>query len=320
MTKIDEKKLKLYTTTIKSIDEENKSIRFQVSDDSVDRYGERVDQKSWDIKSFIKNAVGIWNHRSGKEMEPEDVMANWSDFETNGDKSFATATFDKENPKAMFVFGQYARGFLKAVSVGFIPHTLEFEDDVPVLKDNELLEISFVAIPANANAVALALKDGSLNTKDAQYMMRSMLDGAKQIEEQLKNAPADGEEKHVEELKDQISSLTDLVKGLGENFNTLSTTVDAMNTELTEVKGAVAELKPADDSAPDTKNDNQTPDGEDGKSGASENEDDTAKGGDNDQSGAAEDEFDEDAELTPELQAQIDQEFEAAQADDSAQE
>lgn len=38
-----EKNLKLQTTKIKSINEDSKSIRFRISDDSVERYGEEVD-------------------------------------------------------------------------------------------------------------------------------------------------------------------------------------------------------------------------------------------------------------------------------------
>lgn len=312
-TLANEKTLKLYTTSIKSIDDEKKSIRFQVSDDSVDRYGEIVDQ-SWNLKNFLKNPIALWNHRSGSDMQPEDVMGSWSDFETKDGKTFATLTFDQDNPKAMFVYGQYQRGFLRAVSVGFIPHSLEFEDDTPKLTDNELLEISPVGVPANANALALALKEGQFNRKDATWMARSMRDAADRLEEQLKNAPAEGEEKNVEELKTQMNSLTELMTNLGEQFTTLSASVEAVTTEVAEVKSAVAELKPADT---ETKNDN--PEGDEGKDKQTDtpDENDPAKGGDNDQPGAEADEFDEDAELTPELQAQIDQEFEDAASADS---
>lgn len=166
-----DKKLKLYTTTIKSIDEEKKTIRFRVSDDSIDRYGEKVEQK-WNLKNFLKNPVMLWNHRSGTDLEPKDVLGTWSDFKTEDDGSYATAQFDQGNENAMFVFGQYARNILRAVSVGFIPHTINWEEDTPVLTDNELLEISPVAIPANPNAIALAFKSGQIERKDAQYMMK----------------------------------------------------------------------------------------------------------------------------------------------------
>ncbi|MGR6521622.1 HK97 family phage prohead protease [Rhodococcus erythropolis] len=285
-----EKKLKLYTTTIKSIDDENKSIRFRISDDSIDRYGEKVDQ-SWNLKNFLKNPVGLWNHKS-YNVEPEDVLGQWSDIKTEDDGTYGTLTFDVDiNPKALTVFNQYVKRTLRCVSVGFIPHSMEWEDDTPVLKDNELLEVSCVPIPANANAVALALKDGSLNTKDAQWMLRSMRDGAAELQEQLnKNKPEEGEEKHVEEVKTQLKDLSDLIVNLGEQFSALDTKIETVSGELTEVKSTVAELKPAETSG-------STEQGQ------------PAKGGEDDQPGAGEDEFDEDAELTPELQAQIDEEF-----------
>ena len=63
-----------------------------------------------------------------------------------------------------------------------------------MLKDNELLEISPVGVPADANALAPSFNDGSLKRKDAQWMIRSMTEATASLEEQLnKNAPADGE-------------------------------------------------------------------------------------------------------------------------------
>jgi hypothetical protein len=234
MTKVDEKKLKLYTTKTKSIDDENKSIRFQVSDDSVDRYGEIVDQ-GWNLRNFLKNPIALWNYRSGPDMQPEDVMGSWGDFETKDGKTFATLTFDQGNEKAMFVYGQYTRGFLRAVSVGFIPHSLEFEDDTPVLKDNELREISPVGVPANANALALAFKSGEFERKDAIWMEHSMRAAADTLTKTTEKAPEDGEETHVEEVKTELRALTDLIKNLGENVTTLKTTVDTVVADVTEV-------------------------------------------------------------------------------------
>jgi dsDNA-binding SOS-regulon protein len=249
-----------------------------------------------------------------KKIEPEDVMASWSDFETIDGKSFATAIFNQQNPKAMFVIGQYTRRFMRAVSVGFIPHTLDFEDDDPVLKDNELLKISFAPIHANANAVALALKEGQMPRGDATWMAKSMRDAAEKLEEQLRNAPADGEEENVEELKTQFNSMTELMTSLGEQFTALSTSVESVTTEVAEIKSAVAELKLAD--TPANTDDKTT----DPSTGDPTNDPDPAKGGDNEKPGAAADELDEDAELTPELQAQIDAGFEATDpADDTAQ-
>ncbi|MBY4111117.1 hypothetical protein HQO81_19330 [Rhodococcus fascians] len=127
-----------------------------------------------------------------------------------------------------------------------------------------------------------------------------MQDGTSKLEEQLnKNAPEDGEEKHVEELKTEIKSLAELMTKLGEQFTALDTKVETMNSEVTDLKSAVAELKPVE--KPAIEDDTNTP----------------AKGGEIDQPVAGDDEFDEDAELTDEMKAQIHAEFaEAAPSQD----
>ena len=295
----DDKRYKLFTTKAQSVDKENKTVRFKISDNSIDRYGEIVDQDSWNFKNFLKNPIMLWNHKSW-DVEPEHVLGTWSDLTVEKDGTYATAHFDDDiNPKADTVFKQIIKGTLRCVSVGFIPHSLEYDEDTPILKDNELLEISIVPIPANANAVALAFKEGSLARKDAMWMLKSMQDGAKALEEQLtkKNAP-EGEEKNVDEVKTEIKALAELVTQLGQTVTTLSTNFETVVADVAEVKGTVAELKPLETQAPETPSPTQAPE--------------PAKGGDTDQPGAGKDEFDEDAELTPELQAQIDAEFDNA--------
>jgi hypothetical protein len=101
------------------------------------------------------------------------------------------------NPVARIAYGLYRGKFLSAVSVGFIP--LRWQDPAPpgragsplpaaphingrsgspLPADNvpyrrkyleqELLEVSAVSIPANPNALALALKSGAINKSDLQ--------------------------------------------------------------------------------------------------------------------------------------------------------
>src|SRR3954454_22324877 len=140
---------KLFNTKASSVDEESKSVSFVISTDDEDRYGEIVDQKSWDFKSFLKNPVVFWGHTS---YEPEYVLGTASSLKVSedGKRTTATLTFDTDiNPKADLVFNQIKRGTLRTVSVGFMNHSFEVENDVPVLRDNELLEISVVPIPAN---------------------------------------------------------------------------------------------------------------------------------------------------------------------------
>jgi phage head maturation protease len=94
---------------------------------------------------------------------------------------------------ARIAYGLYKGGFLNAVSVGFIP--LRWEDGgngsasaqgspAPRRRflEQELLEVSAVAIPANPDALALGLKSGAVQKADLQAaldLFRTLLGAAK---------------------------------------------------------------------------------------------------------------------------------------------
>src|SRR4051812_39506127 len=91
---------KLFVTKASSIDEENKTVRFIISDNKPDRYNEIVDQATWNFKDFKKNPVVFWKHRSDN---PEDVLGTVIEIEVSedGSKTYATLKFDTDiNPKA----------------------------------------------------------------------------------------------------------------------------------------------------------------------------------------------------------------------------
>lgn len=298
---------KLFQTKIKSIDEEKRQVTFCFSDNQVDRMGEIVDQSTWDTKSYDTNPLILWGH---DPSEPENVLGSGISLDLNkGGKSFVTAQFDDDdtNPKAGLVFRQLLKGTLRCVSAGFIPHTIDTEEDTPVLKDNELLEISIVPIPANPRAVALSLKEGSISRKDAEWLMKSMRDEAEAVDGQLKALATNEKEKKMTD--ETAKALIDSVKKLTEEFGTFK---EATETSIKSLTDTVETLKPAEETE-EEKTARQAAEAEAARKAAEENDDDPAKGGEDDQPGAGEAQFDEDAELTPELQAEID----AALADEA---
>ena len=113
-----------------------------------------------------------------------------SDKDGNKNITLGTVQFAEEGTSedADTVWKLVKQGILRTVSVGFIPHTfkkLADDDDTDVLADNELLEFSIVPIPANPSAVALALGDGSIEEKDAKYMLKTYKSEAEYIEKSL---------------------------------------------------------------------------------------------------------------------------------------
>lgn len=285
---------KLFQTKIKSIDEQNRQVTFCFSDDQTDRMGEIVDQASWDVKSYEQNPLILWGHNPD---EPENVLGRGISLDLNkGGKSFVTAQFDDEsvNPKAGLVFRQLLAGTLRCVSAGFIPHTIDTEDDTPVLKDNELLEISIVPIPANPRAVALGLKDGSISRKDAEWLLKSMRSEAEALEAELVVQEVTSKEKTMND--ETAKALIDSVKSLSEKIDEFQTKTnerfegfEAKLAEVTKSNEEPAEEEVSEEE-PVVEDETTTP----------------AKGGSDDQPGAGEDEFDDDTELTPEQEAEMD--------------
>jgi HK97 family phage prohead protease len=299
---------KLFTTKASSIDEESRSVTFVISTNEEDRYGEVVDQKSWDFKSYLKNPLVLWGHDS---YEPENVLGSGSDLAISKDGSQTTArlTFAADiNEKARLVWDLIKRGILRTVSVGFINHSFEVENDIPVLKDNELLEISVVPIPANSGAVALGLKAGDMNRKDARWLMDSMRKEADLLEEQYKAAEPNKEKSMTPE------QATAMIEGMAK----LTEKVDALAAENQTLREQIeTEQQAREDAAAQAEAEKKAAEEEEAKRKAEEdaNKDDPAKGGDDDQPGAGtSDDIEDDTELTPELQAQIDAELDAEDA------
>ncbi|MGO4470343.1 HK97 family phage prohead protease [Arthrobacter sp. M-10] len=218
---------KLFNIDIKSVDEQARTITFCFSDDQPDRQGEIVDQASWDVKNYMNNPLILWGHDAS---ENENVLGQGISLDLNNNgKSYITAQFDdaQTNPKADTIFRQLVKRTLRCVSAGFINHTWDMQDDVPVLKDNELLEVSVVAIPANPRAIALAYKEGTINKKDATWLMDSMRKEADLLEVQLKEQITGGEE-NMDEVKSQLAAALDAMTKIAETVNDIK----AENAEL----------------------------------------------------------------------------------------
>lgn len=141
---------------VRSIDEEGRSATFVCSTDVVDRYDEIVAQ-NWDLRSYRQNPVALYAHNKS-----ELPIGQATEVDVVGGKLIATLKFasEKANPLAENVWQSILEKTLRAVSVGFIPHTVRWErrldTEVLVLDDNELLEISVVPVPANPEALAKA--------------------------------------------------------------------------------------------------------------------------------------------------------------------
>lgn len=157
-----DKIFKVYNSEIKGIDEKEMTITAYISTDTRDRMDESLDPMGMDKKNYEKNPVVLWAH---DYTQPPIGKAVWTKRQGNGVISkvkFAPTEFAQE------IFNLYKEGFLKAFSVGFVPKKWEDGDGdkKPRRKytDWELLEYSAVPVPANPDAVTLAMQKGILKT------------------------------------------------------------------------------------------------------------------------------------------------------------
>ena len=144
---------KLFTKgMVETIDNEK---MFIASDDVEDRQGEVISQDGWDLTNFKNNPVIQWAHKSD---EPAIATAEKLGFRmVNGKRKLVySPKFHRLTPMSNYIADLVDAGIIKASSVGFKP--MEREENV--YTKAELLEISFVNVPANQNALSLGLAKG----------------------------------------------------------------------------------------------------------------------------------------------------------------
>ena len=153
---------RVFISELKGIDEKEGTLTAYVSTDTRDRMDEVLDPQGLDMTNYKKNPVVLWAHDYSL---PPIGKALWVKRDGVGIISkvkFASTAFAQE------IFQLYKEGFLKAFSVGFIPKEEEEGDGEKTprrtFKKWEMLEYSAVPVPANPDALALAIKKGILKT------------------------------------------------------------------------------------------------------------------------------------------------------------
>lgn len=157
----------------------SRRVKFVFSDGLVDRSGDMIDPKGWVLDRFQKNPVALFGHDSSNvdSVIGRAVNVGASGGKLIGEIEFAEAEI---NPKADMAFRMVEAGILSAVSVGFMPLEFSFTSDKnrPYGIDfskQELLEISLVPVPCNANALIQA-KGLGIDTGPLEEWIERILD------------------------------------------------------------------------------------------------------------------------------------------------
>jgi HK97 family phage prohead protease len=132
--------------------EQSPVVEAVVSTDVLARDGAIIEPSGWELENYQSNPVVLWSHD-----DDQMPVARCVEIAVEDGKLRAVAEFDEDDPDAMRLFRKIQRGFVNACSVRW--HPLEWETremdgrEVVVFTRQELLEFSFVVVPADPLAL-----------------------------------------------------------------------------------------------------------------------------------------------------------------------
>lgn len=135
--------------------DQNGSFDVIISTEDIDRSGEIVRQSGWDLANYKNNPIVLWGH--DYYSLPIGVCTETYQTEVHGVPATGAKGFfypAEINPLAQQVRKMYELGLKTGLhvgcttSVGFIPKDFD-SNDRSVITKAELLEFSFVPVPAN---------------------------------------------------------------------------------------------------------------------------------------------------------------------------
>src|SRR4051812_44167284 len=136
--------------------QEVRPVRVVVSTSSVDRMGDIIVQDGIDLTGYKTNPTVLWQH------DPDCPIARAPDVGVVGGKLTATALFPAEgaDEDSDRIYRKIKAGTVNAASIGFNP--VEWDPIDPKhpwgglkFTKSEMLEFSFVSIPANKDCVII---------------------------------------------------------------------------------------------------------------------------------------------------------------------
>lgn len=150
--KINELKNLISSFDIKEV-KQWRTFRVIASTEDSDRSWEIIKAWWWDYSNFMKNPVIIANHI----YKIENIVGKATDIYVKDNQLIIEWVFSEANPLGKLLADLYDEWMVKTVSVWFIPKNRD-ESNKRIITESELLELSFVAVPCNPNALSLDQK------------------------------------------------------------------------------------------------------------------------------------------------------------------
>ncbi|AOW08738.1 HK97 family phage prohead protease [Flavobacterium gilvum] len=155
---------------------------FVFNDETIENtYGFSILTEGIDLTRFSKNPVMLSDHWNSNW----NVIGKWFDVKKDGSILTGLPDFDTEDKDAAAISGKVERGYINACSMGIIfdRENLTVVAGKVILTKCELVEVSIVPVPSNANAVRLMHADGKpMEEKEIQELSLSVIPGIKNPE------------------------------------------------------------------------------------------------------------------------------------------
>lgn len=155
---------------------------FNFNDETVENtYGFSILTEGIDLTRFSKNPVMLSDHWNSNGY----VIGKWQDVKKEGSLLTGIPDFDTDDEDTAKIAGKVERGYINACSMGIIfdRENLAVIGSKVILTKCELVEVSIVPVPSNANAVRLMHADGKpMEEKEIQELSLSVIPGIKNPE------------------------------------------------------------------------------------------------------------------------------------------
>lgn len=188
---IEEKGFDALCKSINELPESETGVfEVMITTEDTDRMGEVIQLDGWDLKNYMKNPVVLWGHDHYKM--PIGICTSIERVE----KGLLARGKFAPGEEGQQVRALYDLGVVRATSVGFI----EKERTGNLITKAELIEFSFVSVPANPMALSTLIKSNiSVNEMVTKGFMSVETKDAEPEEEEEKE-----EEPVIEEPKDDV--------------------------------------------------------------------------------------------------------------------
>uniref|UniRef100_A0A7V4G702 Prohead serine protease domain-containing protein n=1 Tax=Desulfobacca acetoxidans TaxID=60893 RepID=A0A7V4G702_9BACT len=227
-------------------DPQERVLEFIGSTAHMDRYGDVIEVDGWDLNNYQKNPVFLWAHDYKQPPVGKAVKVEKGDQGLLFQVKFPTA---EEYAFADTIFKLYLGGYLRATSVGF--QDLERE---PITdkegkqtgwryKRQELYELSAVPVPANPNALIMAVQKGLVSPQEVEHLTTIANEPDLGHEEQA-DQPPETDKNNEDDPKPDPPALAGLVEDLKVKIDELAARVAELrppHDDLTQLKAMIRE-------------------------------------------------------------------------------